>query len=356
MDTALKQRLWGAGVLASLAIIFLPMLLKGPDVRAPDAADVPLTMPAAPDQQFETRQLPLILPEATATRDSVLGMPTATPPTPASTPEVAGTVPAPDTATPSPSPSPEASVSAIPAAPAATPAPVPAPVAAAPAPEKTKPKTPAVAEKTVAEKPVAEKSVADAAVAAGNYVVNVGSFSNLDNAKSLVARLRAAKLPVTTDSVKLGAASAMRIRVGPYSDRATAEAARLRADGAVGGSSKVIALDASAPISAAASAATKPAAAAPTQAVTGKSNPAKSPTAVGFAVQLAAPAAEADAVALRDRARSQGFDSFIQRVETEAGARFRVRVGPVADRDLAASMRESISKKLGVNGIVVANP
>lgn len=352
MDTALKQRLWGAGVLASLAIIFLPMLLKGPDVRAPDAADVPLTMPAAPDQQFETRQLPLILPEATATRDSVLGMPSAptSTPAPAATPEAASTVPTPDTVTPPP---PEASVSANPATPAATPAPAPAPVAAVPAPEKAKPKTPAVAEKTVAEKPVAEKPVADAKVAAGNYVVNVGSFSNLDNAKSLVARLRAAKLPVTTDSVKLGAASAMRIRVGPYSDRATAEAARLRADGAVGGSSKVIALDASIPTEAAVPATAKPAAA-PT--VTGKSNPAKSPAAVGFAVQLAAPAAEADAVALRDHARSLGFDSFIQRVETEAGARFRVRVGPVADRDLAASLRESVSSKLGVNGIVVANP
>ncbi len=346
MDTALKQRLWGAGVLASLAIIFLPMLLKGPDVRAPDAADVPLTMPAAPDQQFETRQLPLILPEATATRDGVLGMPPATP-APASIPEVASTIPTPDTVAP---PSPEASVSANPATPTATPAPVPAPAAAnVPTLEKAKPKTPAVAEKTVAEKPVA-----DAAVAAGNYVVNVGSFSNLDNAKSLVARLRAAKLPVTTDSVKLGAASAMRIRVGPYSDRATAEAARLRADGAVGGSSKVIALDASASAEAAVPAASKPAATTP--AVTGKSNSAKSPAAVGFAVQLSAPAAEAEAVALRDRARSLGFDTFIQRVDTEAGARFRVRVGPVADRDLAASLRESVSSKLGVNGIVVANP
>lgn len=343
MDTALKQRLWGAGVLASLAIIFLPMLLKGPDVRAPDAADVPLTMPAAPDQQFETRQLPLILPDATADRQSVLGMPSAptTAAAPSAPPETASTVPAPDTVT-SP-PAPEASVPASPAAPASIPVPAPATVAAtAPAPGKATPKTPAAA----------EKPVADAAVAAGNYAVNVGSFSNPDNAKSLVARLRAASLPVTTDSVKLGAVSATRIRIGPYSDRTTAEAARLRADGTVGGSSKVIALDASAPIQAA-PAAGKPAA---TPAAASKGNPAKSSAAVGFAVQLAAPAAEADAVALRDRARNLGFDSFIQRVDTEAGARFRVRVGPVADRDLAASLRESVSSKLGVNGIVVANP
>lgn len=342
MDTALKQRLWGAGVLASLAIIFLPMLLKGPDVRAPDAADVPLSMPAAPDQQFETRQLPLILPEATATREGVLGMQPATP-APAPVPEAANTAPTPDAA---PFP-PEASAPANPAAPAATPAPAPAPVAAtAPAPEKAKPAT-------------AEKPAADATAAAGNYVVNVGSFSNLDNAKSLVARLRAAKLPVTTDSVKLGAASAMRIRVGPYSDRTTAEAARLRADGAVGGSSKVIALDASSPAGTAAPTVTKPAAtktATTAPSGTGSSNQAKPAASVGFAVQLSAPAAEADALALRDRARSLGFDTFIQRVDTEAGARFRVRVGPVADRDSATSLRDSLSSKLGMNGIVVANP
>ena len=36
MDTALKQRLIGAVVLVALAVIFLPMLVKGP---APDSGD-----------------------------------------------------------------------------------------------------------------------------------------------------------------------------------------------------------------------------------------------------------------------------------------------------------------------------
>jgi len=38
MDSALKQRLIGAAVLVALAMIFLPMLLKGPDTAEPDAA------------------------------------------------------------------------------------------------------------------------------------------------------------------------------------------------------------------------------------------------------------------------------------------------------------------------------
>lgn len=59
MDPALKQRLIGAAVLVALAVIFLPMLLKGP---APDggASHVPLDMPAEPDRRFETRELPLV--------------------------------------------------------------------------------------------------------------------------------------------------------------------------------------------------------------------------------------------------------------------------------------------------------
>ena len=61
MDTALKQRLIGAVVLVALAVIFLPMLVKGP---APDSgvSDVPLEVPAAPDGEYETRELPLVTP------------------------------------------------------------------------------------------------------------------------------------------------------------------------------------------------------------------------------------------------------------------------------------------------------
>ena len=47
MDSSLKQRLVGATVLVALAVIFLPMLVKGP---APDSgvANVPISAPDAP--------------------------------------------------------------------------------------------------------------------------------------------------------------------------------------------------------------------------------------------------------------------------------------------------------------------
>src|SRR5690606_14803511 len=96
MDAGLKQRLIGAIVLVALAVIFLPMLVKGP---APDSGtkDVPLTAPAAPgDDQFETRELPLVAPSASAA--GALGMPAAQPDAPATAPAQSGNALPPATA------------------------------------------------------------------------------------------------------------------------------------------------------------------------------------------------------------------------------------------------------------------
>jgi len=200
-------------------------------------------------------------------------------------------------------------------------------------------------------------------------MVNIGSFSNLANANALVAKLRAQKLAVVADKVTLAGGTAMRVRVGPYADRATAEAARLRAEEVTGTAGKVVATDASA-----ADESLKPVAAAPTKPEAkpeaAKSEPAKPPTpapaapkpapasaaATGFAVQLSAPSVEADANALRDKARAQGLSAFVQPVETDSGRRYRVRVGPVADRAAAQALSEETAAKLGNKGIIVTNP
>src|SRR5690606_27018553 len=64
MDPGLKQRLIGAAVLIALAVIFLPMLVQGP---APDSgvSDLSLDVPRAPSGDYVTRDLPLVVPEAT---------------------------------------------------------------------------------------------------------------------------------------------------------------------------------------------------------------------------------------------------------------------------------------------------
>jgi cell division septation protein DedD len=334
MESSLKQRLIGAAVLVALAVIFLPMLLQGPDVKEPDAAQVPLSMPAAPGQEYETRELPLTAPEGGAPAGGVLGM----------TPAAPEALPPPDVAAPAPTLAEGASSAA------AAPAPVPAPVAVEPA-----------AAPVPAPVPPPAAPAEPAAVASGDYVVNIGSFSNLDNANALVAKLRAQKLPVIVDKVSLASGTGMRVRVGPYADRATAESARLRAEGVTGTAGRVIALDsASAAKPAPAAPTPKPAATAakPVATAAPKPAPAANPNAggVGFAVQLSAPSVEAEANALRDKARAQGFSSYVQPVATEGGKRYRVRVGPVADRAAAEALRDEVNGKLGSKGIIVSNP
>ncbi len=329
MDSPLKQRLIGAAVLVALAVIFLPMLLKGPDVREPDAAEVPLSMPATPNDDYETRELPLTAPEGVAPPGGVLGM----------APAVAG---ASDDA-PAPADRPIADPSLV--APAAVLPPAP-PTASAAA-------------------PVAAATVTPAQVGAGNLMVNIGTFSNLPNANALAAKLRALNLPVVADSVTLSGGTAMRLRVGPYLDRAAAEAARLRAETVTGSAGKVVALDAGKPVTTAAAPAVSAAAPAPLSKPVKPAAPAPvaaaepvKPAALasGFAVQLSAPSVESEANALRDRARGQGFSSFVQRIETDSGVRYRVRVGPVADRAAAGTLRDAVNGKLGTQGIVVPNP
>ena len=328
MDSALKQRLIGAAVLVALAMIFLPMLLQGPDVESPDAAQVPLSMPEAPNQDFETRELPLALPQPESTGGPVLGTPAA----PASDdPNAVATVDAGADAAPrvdvapdeaAPADEPPQAVDAATGQPIARtpPTPEPAPTTA-PAP------TPA---------PAAEPAPLPAATAGGRYAVNVGSFSNLANARALADKLRAAGLPVTSESVDVNGKPAMRLRVGPYAERALAEAARQRAERVAGTATVVVALDAAA---APAPAPTRPAAAAR----------------VGFAVQLGAFSSEADASALRDRATAAGFVAFHQRVQTERGVVWRVRVGPEADRAAAERLRDSVAAKLGLRDLIVVS-
>ena len=65
MDTRLKQRLIGAAVLIALAVIFLPMLVQGP-APGSGVSDVPLDVPGEPGGAMETRDLPLVSPQAGA--------------------------------------------------------------------------------------------------------------------------------------------------------------------------------------------------------------------------------------------------------------------------------------------------
>jgi len=354
MEPALKQRVIGAVVLIALAVIFLPMLIKGP---APEsgASNVPLELPKAPEGDFETRELPLVSP-GQAPSGGAVGMNADA----NANPDAADTLPTVDTT-------------------ATTPAPP-------------------------------EQGAMPAATGGGNFAVSFGSYASTADADRVVKALQGAQLTAYQESVPGNGRTLHRVRIGPFATQAEAEAARLqsgRVRSDVG--AKVVVLDAeaaepvasasqpaptqtasvSAPVPLAESRPTpsaaaplppepakpapskpaapvekpvakvekpveKPAAPAAQPAVARPSTPAAAST--GFAVQLGAFGSAEEAGKLRDRARGAGFSAFVEQVRTDKGVLNRVRVGPVASRDQADQLKAQVASKLGVSGIVRPHP
>ena len=375
MKPALKQRLIGAVVISALAIYFLPKLIVGHDKDSP-AADVSLQVPGAPDHDFETRELPLTGPTGTTPPGGVVGMDTSGKPP-------AVVLPATSSSTGPNAPAIVIPAGAIPAANGATP-----PITALPTTQGALPTTPAGASPVATTPGAATPATASpsgpipAASAGGNYVVSAGTYSNAANAQSLVNSLKAAQLPAYTETVNANGKPGTRVRIGPYAQRGDAEAARLHAQQVrTDMTASVTALDAAVeapaakPAAPAAPAVVKPAASKPVA-----TNPPSSPTPVvstpttpaaakpvaapaspaatgrGYVVQVSAFRTEEEALALRNRLRAAGFNTFSEPVKTDSGTLYRVRVGPAADRDAADQLRLAVSQKTGLSGVVMAYP
>lgn len=319
MDTALKQRLIGAIVLVALAVIFLPMLVKGP---APDSgvSDVPIEAPPAPaDGQFETRELPLVTPGG-APQGGAVGL------NPGAAPAAVNDAAAPAT-------------------------------------------------------PAQDDGVLPPATAAGNYAVNFGAYASEADANAVIARLKQSQLPGFSEQTQINGRPAWRVRIGPYADHAQAESVRLEAVKVRSDvNAQVVVLDANAAAPAPVASAPAPAPAPATQAPPVRSEPlppepakptpapaaakpatpvaAAAPAAggVGFAVQLGAFGRVEDANALRDRVRAAGFSAFVEQVRTDKGTLSRVRVGPVANRADAEQLKAQVASKVGIAGMVRPHP
>ncbi|MEN1926343.1 SPOR domain-containing protein [Luteimonas sp. MJ293] len=334
MDSGLKQRLIGAAVLVALAVIFLPMLVKGP---APDSgvSDLSLDMPDRPQSDMVTRELPLVAPRPQPD-DGALGLgareregmsPDGTLPTVDTARE-----PHPDAALPADGPAvPEPDAVAGSGEPAEAPASEPAP-AAEPA-----------------------ETALPAAVAGGDYAVRFGSYGNSVNADTVVNRLKQANLPASSVRVEVAGQTVWRVHIGPYASRAQAEAVRVRAATIGTNDARVVSLDAAPaqPRQQQAAAATPPATPTPTPA---PATPAAAPD-VGFVVQLGAFSSAGDANALRDRVRAQGFNAFTQTVQTaDRGVLTRVNAGPVVSRAEAERLKAQVQDKVQVEGMVRSHP
>ena len=343
MDAALKQRLIGATVLVALAVIFLPMLVQGPEPEQSVTEAVPLDAPDKPTVDTEGRAL--------ETREILLPQPNGAAPTPADNnppasddPNAVATVDttvaprvdavsgeslntaSPVTATPetprSANTAATTTTESLPTAPTPTLAPAPA--------------TPATATTAPATRPEpATASPLPVATASGNFAVNVGSYANVANAEALLAKLKAAGLTAYAESTSLDGKAVRRIRLGPFAQRGEAERARaaaLRVQADL--PTSVVTLDAS----------------------TQRAEPARAAATRGFAVQVGAFRAESDANTLVGRLRGAGFTAFAERVNSDAGQLWRVRVGPELDRATADRRRGELKAKMSLDGMVVTHP
>lgn len=327
MDSGLKQRLIGAAVLVALAVIFLPMLVKGP---APDSGveDLSLDVPDRPRSDMVTRELPLVAPRPQPD-DGALGLGTAEPGGPA--PD--GTLPMVDTAQ------------------------ARHPDAAEPADGLEQAGGEEVAgsgQPADASPPEGDAGPAlPAAVAGGDYAVRFGSYGSSANADTVVTRLKQAGFPASSARVEVAGQAVWRVHIGPYASRAQAEAVRVRAATVGTNDARVVSLDA-------------PPARQPQQApaagATAAATPAVPPAVpaaaadVGFVVQLGAFSSGADANALRDRVRAQGFNAFTETVQTDRGMLTRVKAGPVVSRPEAERLKAQIQDKVQVEGMVRSHP
>jgi Uncharacterized protein conserved in bacteria len=263
---------------------------------------------------------------------------------------------------------------------------------------------PVAAAAPAAEATAATEPQAGAGTAAGRWAVSFGAYASERDAEAVLTRVRQAGLEGFIEEATINGRQAWRVRVGPYPDRALAEAGRLQAIRIRNDvNAQVIALDAQTEAEAASTrpapqpertaqdrtperatpapaattstaAAPKPAATAPAQAQprapATASTPAKTsapapaasapatPAAanVGFAVQLGAFASAAEANALRDRLRGAGFSAIVQPVGTDRGTLNRVRVGPVASRAEAEQLKARLAAGNFGTGMVVSHP
>lgn len=322
MDKALKQRLVGASVLVALAVVVLPMLLGGQPGGPQESRSIELP-PKPAELSFETRRFPIgeqaddepstvqAVVAETAARDDEMsparqegdgmtpGEPVMEPGGPAQEAVTASDQhpPANDVATPPPD---EALVTISPRN-----TPDVAPARAEPPPSRPD----------------------------GRYLVQVASFSSTANANRLTALLKDNGLPVVSDTVDTAAGRLHRVRVGPYSDRDTAAAAIDTLNTRVPDLNPRI-LD------------LRPD---ETAAVAEPSDPL-----VRWVVQVGSFAGKINADNLVFRLRDAGFRASTAAVSDSSGTAWKVRVGPVIERQEAVDLAASIKRQLDLDGLVMS--
>jgi DedD protein len=202
VDIQAKDRLTGAVILVALVVLLVPELLSGPGSRRTPAATAASEGPPLRSYTVELGD------EAHVHR--VAGAAAAT----AAAPAVIGALPA--AAEPVPPP----------------PVPTPSHEPAAP-PQAAQPAPPEPAESAAVASRPKSAAAAPAPAPGGGWMIQLGSFASRVNAERLVRELKTKGYPAFLTESANGGRELYRVRVGPASDHATAQAlaAKLRAAG-----------------------------------------------------------------------------------------------------------------------------
>ena len=208
MDRALKERIIGAVVLVVFAVLVVPVFLDGPSDHASEISEA-ITLPGQNGTSNKTQRIVL-------NRDRTEPVP-ATLPTPDAIEAADGNSAEPDKpdagAGTSESP-PQGDIVAV----------VTEPRAQADSP----PEEPLVADDGAS----AVRAAVETESATGMWAVQLGSFSNKQNAERLAADLRKSGYAAFLSQLNSGDKPLHRVRVGPQKDRADAESMATKLAGA----------------------------------------------------------------------------------------------------------------------------
>lgn len=194
----MKERLTGALILVALLVILVPEILPGPVADRPAGEEVPA--PAADGPPLRTYSLELGAGGDRAGAGQSALAPQAAPPVAAAASREAEPAPR---------------------EPALAP-----PVRDQGKPESTPRASAEVAPAEVAAKPAA--AAANGAAQAGNWWVQLGSFSQAENAQRLAQSLVKSGFRAQVSPMRSQGKDLYRVRSGPVADRAAAEALRAR--------------------------------------------------------------------------------------------------------------------------------
>jgi DedD protein len=344
----LKTRLLGAAILFALVVLFVPMFFSSKPPAPGGDQSVSLAIPPAPDRDLQTKTMNL-------TPDAGVGTPNN-----ASTPTAAAAASTGHLAVTAVAPAPGNQLATVNIGsnrprdvetdPEAGKAPVPTTVTTGSGASSTQPvipmqTKPSASASAVKPPPVAAATtavpVSDAAVGQGSYRLNLSAYANAAGAASLEHRVRALGYPVSSHPLTQAGQQRTLVIAGPFATRTAAEAARLKIIQSIPGVPARLEQDAS--HESASTSASQPA-------------PATVARAGGWAVQLAAMSSQGDANALRDKLRANGFDGFVDTVQSGGKQLWRVRAGPQTQRDDAVRVRDQIKSKLSIDGNIVPMP